>query len=415
MLRKHQDACQLDLFKSNLKQIINLKHPLVILADLIPWETLEKQFENLYSHRGAPSHTLRKMIGLLILQRIYNLSDERTTALWTENLYWQYFCGEHFFQHSQPCAASDMTHFRQRLTPEGIKAIFALSVQMHEKTIAKAKEIVVDTTAQEANITYPTDAKLYKKVIDKCNKIAQKVGIKLRQSYKFITQKLTYQQRYYKIKNHVKKAVKATKKLKTLAGRQIRDLQRKLKDIGKTKIYDPVVAIMQRIVEQTKNTKNKIYSLSSPEVSCIAKGKVGKKYEYGSKVSIASLPGSTIVLGAFSFSGNPHDSKTLEPTLNTIKELTGKQFDRVIVDRGYRGKRKVSNTDVILPGKCKNRTKYEQRKHKLKCRLRSSIEATIGHLKSDHRMGRNYLKGSVGAEMNALLAGIGINFKLLLQ
>ena len=159
----------------------------------------------------------------------------------------------------------------------------------------------------------------------------------------------------------------------------------------------------------------KIYSISTPEVSCIAKGKAHKKYEFGSKVSIASLPGSTIVLGAFSYSGNPHDSKTLAPTLDAVKKITGKEFDRAIVDRGYRGRKKINNTEIILPGTCKNGSKYEKRRHKHRCKLRSAVEATISHLKSDHRMGRNYLKGTVGAEMNALLAAIGINFKLLLQ
>jgi len=415
MLRKHAEACQLDLFKAALTQIIDLKHPLVILADKIPWKQLEKQLEVLYSHTGTPSHTLHKMLGLLILQSIYKLSDKRAVELWRENPYWQYFCGEHFFQLQAPCAQSDMTHFRQRLTPKGIQAILAVSLQMHAKTIRKAQQILVDTTVQPANITYPTDAKLYKKVIDKCNSIAQKTSLKLRQCYKFVVKKLIYQQRYYKIKHHAHKARKATKRLKTLAAKQLRDLQRKLHQVGQQHIYQPIMQIMQKVVTQSRHTKNKIYSLCSPQVSCIAKGKVDKKYEFGSKVSIVSLPGSNVVLSALTHAGNPHDSQTLAESITSAQSITGKTFARAIVDRGYRGSKTVGNTTIILPGSSKKYNRYERYRHKQRCRLRSGIEATISHLKLDHRLGRNYLKGTVGAQMNALLAAIGINFKWLLQ
>ncbi|MEM7055684.1 MAG: hypothetical protein AAF392_02265 [Bacteroidota bacterium] len=80
----------------------------------------------------------------------------------------------------QPCAASDLLHFRKRLGKAGTQALFAFSVLMHGKKLAKAKEVLIDTTVEEKNITYPTDAKLYKKVIERCNTLAQRAGVKLR-------------------------------------------------------------------------------------------------------------------------------------------------------------------------------------------------------------------------------------------
>ena len=414
MLGKPPNQDQLELFKANLKQILDPKHPLLILAEAIPWKKLEKEFEHLYSHTGAPSHHLRKMIGILLLQRIYNLSDERVVALWRENPYFQYFCGEASFQWEQPCAASDLVHFRKRLGKKGIEALFALSVHMHGNKLAKAKQVLVDTTVQEKNITYRTDAKLYKKVIQRCTTLAQRVGVKLRQSYRYVSQKLFSAQSYAHVAKHAKKASKAVKKLRTLAGRQVRDLTRKLQGAGQLAAYEEELSLMDRIVKQARKDKHKVYSLSSPEVSCIAKGKVHKKYEFGSKVSLATLPGSNVVVGVENFSGNRHDSKTLSVTLDSIHRMFGKEFSSVLVDRGYRGHGQVGSSEVILTGSCQGKSASSRRQHKTRCRRRSAIEAIIGHLKSEHRLSRNYLKGTIGAGMNALLAAIGFNFSLLL-
>jgi IS5 family transposase len=355
------------------------------------------------------------MTALLMLKHSYNLSDERVVAMWQENPYYQYFAGEATFQWGQPCAASDLVHFRHRLGEKGIEKLFALSVALHADKVKKAKEIIVDTTVQEKNITFPTDAKLYKKVIEQCNAIAKKSGIKLRQSYRFVVQRLHYAQRYAHLPKHAKKAKNAMKKLRTLAGRQVRDLQRQLIQLGKTQVYASIVKIMERIAHQQRGDSNKVYSLHAPETSCIAKGKAHKKYEFGSKVSIASLSGSNVVVGIASFAGNPHDSKTLAPTLDQVRQWTGRQYERVLVDKGYRGHGQVDGSAVIMPGKKVHASAYARRRQKTLCKRRSAIEAMISHLKSGHRMGRNYLKGTIGDTTNALLAGMGCNLMLLLR
>ena len=415
MLGRSPNQTQTDLFKSLLIHLLNPQYPLFKLAQTIPWQKLEKDFEPLYARVGLPSHPVRKMAGLLMLKQLYGLSDERVVAMWQESPYFQFFAGEAILQWGQPCAASDLVHFRHRIGEEGIAKLFAISVDLHADKVKKAKELIVDTTVQEKNITFPTDAKLYKKVINRCNLIAEKCGIKLRQTYRFVMQRLQYAQRYSHLPKHSKKAKRALRKLKTIAGRQVRDLQRQLAKLGKEALYAPVLRTMERIVSQQRGDKSKVYSLHAPETSCIAKGKVHKKYEFGSKVSVASLSGSNVVVGISSYPGNPHDSKTLSSTLEQVKQYTGREYSRVLVDKGYRGHGDVGDREVIIPGKKHHASAYALRRHKRLCKRRSAIEAIIGHLKSDHRLCRNYLKGSIGDRNNALLAGMGFNLLLILR
>ena len=416
MLGKEKHPGQLELFRASLRQIINPNHVLVTLAQIIPWQYIETQFAKFYSKTGAPSHPIRLMTGILLLQRIYNLSDERITALWIENPYFQFFCGKTNLQWEQPCASSDLVHFRKRIGQEGLQLLFSVSIQVHADKVKKAKEILVDTTVQEKNITFPTDEKLYKKIIQTCNKIAEKASVKLRQSYRFVVKKLSYTKRYAAKAVQGKVTKRVVKRLRTIAGRQLRDLTRKLSSQGQELLdkFTEQLSIMERVLKQERKDKDKIYALHAPEVNCIAKGKSGKKYEFGSKVSIAMLPGSNVVVGIKSYEGNPHDSKTLKETVELSESSSGRSYARVVVDKGYRG-HDLKEKEVIIPGDRKKRPPGASRSYKASCRRRCGIEAIISHLKLDHRMGLNYLKGSAGDSHNAILSAIGFNFKQLLM
>ena len=348
-------------------------------------------------------------------KHLYNLSDERVVAQWEMNPYFQYLAGEATFRWIQPCAASEPVHFRHRLGKKGIGKLFALSIALHAYKVKKAKEVMVETSVQEKNITFPTDAKLYKKVIKTCNALTKRCGIKLRQSYRFVVQRLEYAQCYAHVVRHAKKAKQALKKLSTLASCQVRDLQKQLIKLGKAELYAPMLQIMERIVSQQRGDKNKVYSLHTPEVSCIAKGKVHKKYAFGSKVSVASLSGSNVVVGIANFVGNPRDSKMLAPTLDQVTQWTGQRHERVLVDKGYRDHDQVGSSAVLIPGKKVHASAYALRRHKTLYKRRAAIEAIVGHLKSVHRLGRNYLKGSIGDTHNVLLAGMGFNLMLFLR
>jgi len=257
--------------------------------------------------------------------------------------------------------------------------------------------------------------KLQTKIITQCNSIADKEGICLRQTYKRTIKKLLIKQRFGHHPKRAKQAAKARKKIKTIAGRQVRDLKRKLQQEGKLSEYTEKIELYQQVLSQKRSDKNKVYSLHEPDVACIAKGKSHKKYEFGSKVSVATIAKSNIIVGVVNFTGNPNDSQTLEPTLEHVKQITGKTYNNAIVDRGYPGKKKVGATTVISPGNGKCKSPYQKRKQRNKCRSRAAIEPIIGHVKHYHRMGRNYLKGIQGDETNAILAAAGFNFKQLLN
>ena len=414
MLGKAPNQEQNDLFKANLKQILHLQHPLIKLANSIKWKQIELEFAPLYSHLGLPSHPIRKMVGLLLIKYAYNFSDESLVERWKENPYFQYFSGEATFQWKQPCAASDLVHFRNRLGKEGIEKLLKLTIQLHQDKVKAAKTILVDTTVQEKNVTYPTDAGLYTKIISKCNRWAKKAGIQLRQSYRRTVQKLSFQASRRRLKNGAQQAKRAVRKLKTLAGRQVRDITRQLTKLGNLASYEPMLRCMHRILSQKRSDKDKVYSLHAPHVSCIAKGKAHKKYEFGAKVSIATLPGSNLIVGMQAFPGNPHDGKTLSAALSQAEQLSDKVFSNVIVDKGYRG-HGISDRAVLLPGKGQHSSPSARYRHKQQCKSRSSVEAVISHVKRGHRLGRNFLKGQQGDSLNALLAGVGFNLHLWLR
>ena len=123
------------------------------------------------------------MVGSMLLKQMYNLGDETFVARWIENPYWQYFCGETYFQYEEPYDPSDFVHFRKRIGEEGAQKILKLSISLFDSKEVHEKEILIDTTGQEKNITFPTDSKLHKKIIEGCLKIAEKENIKLRQRY----------------------------------------------------------------------------------------------------------------------------------------------------------------------------------------------------------------------------------------
>jgi IS5 family transposase len=167
--------------------MIDLKHELTLLADRIDWDYLEKEFEHLYADVGQPGVPVRLMVGCLLLKQIENLRDETLAKQWIRDPYMQYFCGMRCFEHRFPFDLSDFVHFRKRIGESGFEKIFEYSVCTNgeEKVTgnAEAKWYLSDTTVQENNTTFPTNAKLCKKLIDGCNRMAKEAGIKLRRSY----------------------------------------------------------------------------------------------------------------------------------------------------------------------------------------------------------------------------------------
>lgn len=413
MLGREQGKGQRDLFRPALKDFIDPEHPLVLLSEEIPWDDPESEFESLYSGTGRPSKPVRLMTGLLILKRVEDLSDEEVVARWVRDPYYQYLCGETHFQWEFPCEPSELVHFRKRIGEEGIERIFQLSVELNGED-ADRDELIVDTTAQEKDITFPTDAKLAKKVAEQCWAIRDRENVRLRQSYTRTVKHLMKEQHFAHHPRRKKKAKRARKRLHTLARRLVRDIRRKLPE-ERLAHYAEKLDLFEQVLDQKKHDSRKIYSLHEPHVACIAKGKAHPKYEFGSKVSLAITPGTNVIVGVQNFKGNPHDSKTLEPTIAHAEEVLDKDgFREVTADRGYRGKKELRGARINTPDNSKGRTPYEKRKYRKKFRRRAGIEPLIGHVKHDHRMARNYLKGEEEDTINALMAAAGFNFRKVL-
>lgn len=399
------DRSQRIMFQS-LEELLNPEDSLYKLSNKIAWKELEEEFASHYSKIGRPSKPVRLMVSLLLLKQIYNLGDETVVSAWIHNPYWQYFSGFTTFQWKFPIEPTDLVHFRKRIGNQGLEKILKMSIDLHGKHSLE-KEVVIDTTVQEKNITYPTDVKLHKKIIDKCVKIAFSENIPLRQSYKRISKQLLIDQRGSRNKNGKAKAKKSAKKLKTIAGRLTRELRRKLPKALHAK-YE--LKLFERVLTQQKGDNHKLYSLHEPKVYCMSKGKAHKRFEFGSKVSIVLTKNSGVAIGAYNFEENIYDGHTLPKVLEQTKRLTGKEPKVAIVDRGYRGVTKVGNTEIIKPKRPKiNATPYEKTKARKLFRRRAGIEPVIGHLKQDYRLSRNYLKGTDGDMANVLLAATAYN------
>ena len=349
------------------------------------------------------------MCGLLILKHLRNISDESVVEQWSENAYFQYFCGMHEFVPSFPCASSELVHFRKRIGEKGMELILSESIRVNDDKSDDDHHATafIDSTVQEKNVTYPTDAKLHKKIIGKVLKIVKELNLPMRQSYTFVLKGIYRDQRFRNHPKNRRKAIKADKRLRTIAGRLVRELERNL---GQNRQHDELLSIFKKILLQRRNSSHKIYSIHEPEVQCISKGKEQKKYEFGNKVSIIRSA-TGVILGASSFR-NEYDGHTIQKSLEQVRRLTGKSIRRLAGDRGYRGRKEIDGTQILIPNAPRAKDTYYQRKkkHKLFCK-RAGIEPTIGHLKADYRLGRNFYKGLVGDAIKVILAAAAYNFK----
>lgn len=318
------------------------------------------------------------------------------------------------FEHKFPFDPSDFVHFRKRIGEEGVAKIFAYSVLLHGKK-AKENQVLSDTTVQENNTTFPTDAKLAKKVIDKCNSIASACGVEQRQTYVRTAKQLVRDTYNSKHPKRAKKAKKAGRKLKTIAGRLIRELEREL-CLDQLMIYKDELALYKQVIAQKRSDKNKFYSLHKPFVCCIAKGKAHKQYEFGNKVGLITTTKTLIITAIKSFAGNPHDSKTIAPLLDQVKQNINFTPKEVIYDRGGKGQKQIGQTIISTPDgrPLKQDSEYQKKKKRQKFRRRAAIEPVIGHLKTDFRMGQNYLHGNDSPQINAFLAATGWNLKKMM-
>ncbi len=422
--RERRDSGQGDLLRSRLDAIIDPNHPLVGLARRMDWGFLEQIFGEAYRDGpGQPPLPTRLMAGLIILKYTHDLSDEELCARWVENPYYQFFCGEEFFQHELVLDRSSLTRWRQRMGEEKMNALLQESLSVAVKTDAvkpsELSEVIIDTTVEPKNVMFPTDARLLNRARESLVRLAQRHGVVLRQSYARVGKFALIRHQRYAHAKQFKRANKALKTLRTYLGRVIRDIGRKIEDKPRLKeAFREALSRAWRVRHQRQHQRGpKLYSLHAPEVECIGKGKAHRPYEFGVKVSVATThrhaKGGQFVTHAKALPGNPYDGHTLATVIPDMEALVGNTIQRIFTDKGYRGHNAppAYKFRVFIAGQKRRMTP----KIKREMRRRSAIEPVIGHLKAEHRMGRNYLGHRQGDAINAVLAAAGYNFRLLLR
>jgi IS5 family transposase len=410
MRAKAKSGYQGSFLLPTLREQLDARQGLYKLGEKIPWKDFEQEFGSFYSEEGRPAKPIRLMVGLLLLKQLHNLGDETVVEQWVQNPYFQFFCGQEEFSWSAPCEPSDLVHFRHRIGEGGIQIILAMSAGMHGKK-AQEKEVVVDTTVQEKAITYPTDSKLHRKIIVRCWQAADQEGVKLRRRYRKEVRKCVLSLRGWRTRHGQKAARRGARKLKTIAARLVRELGRKLSQPGLERQQEKL-ALYARVLKQKPSDSNKVYSLHESHVYCVSKGKEHKKYEFGTKASLAMTKTHGIIVGALALETNQYDGHTLPEVLEQVEAITGEAPEKAIVDRGYRGKSRVGETEVLVPGtSTKHQSTKEIRENKGRFRRRCAIEPTISHLKHRFRLCRNWLKGFEGDSINVMLAAAAWNLR----
>ena len=403
---------QRDLFRVELKRIIDPSHGLVKLAKEVEWDRLDELFGATYCpDNGRPGVSTRLMVALHYLKYSFNLSDEDVVEAWVENPYWQHLSGMKYFVHEPPIDPSSMTRWRKRIGEAGaeelLKETIAAGLKLKAVKAFQLMRVNVDTTVQEKEIRFPTDARLYDRARQRLVDHAKQHNIKLRQNYNRKSKHLLHRQSRYAHAKQMKRARRCTRKLRTYLGRVIRDIERNCPQ------PDPALQsqldISTRIFTQQRHDKNKVYSVHQPHVECISKGKAHKRYEFGCKVSVAATSRGGWFVGAKAIHGNPYDGHTLKEALKQVERIA-RRPEHAFVDMGYRGHGYSGKVQVHVDKRRRGRTAKSLWRW---MKRRAAVEPGIGHLKQEHRMDRNRLKGTLGDRINAILSAAGMNFRKL--
>ena len=442
-----------DFFRNRLDQMIDLRHPLAVLANRMPWQEIEaslaqrwarqvkagKKIEDLdlfgpvsavagggLSNAGRPRLPTRLMVALLYLKHAFNESDEDVIQRWGETPTWQYFSGNEYFEHQWPCDPTQLGRFRKALGEEGVEELLArtMEVAVTLKLIAKKEltRVIVDSTVQEKAVAHPTDSKLLETARSKVVEAAKAEGIELKQTYAKEGQLLGYKAGRYAHARQFKRMRKMIKRQRTIVGRLQREVARKMTTLSQAvqEALGQTLDKAKRLVTQTASRKAvdnraKLYSWHAPEVECISKGKSRNPYEFGVKVGLAMTLKGNLIVGARSFPGNPYDGHTMHEQIEQsaiLMQGLGVKPEVVYADLGYRGVDK-DNPDIEIKHRGKDKRLTEEERRLLK--RRQAIEPIIGHLKADHRMDRCHLKGSEGDALQAVLCAAGYNIRWLLR
>lgn len=442
-----------DFFRSRLDAMIDLRHPLAVLASQLPWDRIEQALAPKFAHQdrpakqaivgdllgehelefgggvsnaGRPRLSIRLMASLLYLKNSFNVSDEELVQRWSENVQYQFFSGMEYYEPRLPCDATQIGRFRRAIGEEGLELLLKVTIDTAVAIKAvKPKDlerVIVDTTVQEKAIAHPVDSRLLEIARHKVVSAAKRAGIALKQTYAKEGKELRRKAGGYAHAKQFRRLKRTVKRQRTILGIVMREVQRKSRapdfapDTPKA-ASDLGVCLerAERIRTQQRHDKNKLYALHAPEVECISKGKARKPYEFGVKVSLAVTHKQGLMVGARSFPGNPYDghilSAQIEQTTNLLQDL-GRSPTQAIVDLGFRGV-DADNPGVEIIHRGRYKTLTNQQRRWLK--RRQAIEPMIGHTKSDNRMDRCWLQGALGDALHALSCAAGYNIRWLMR
>lgn len=441
-----------DFFRARLDQMIDLRHPLAVLAQHMPWAQIEAALAPSFvrdartgyrteeadlfgarleivgadvSNAGRPRLPIRLMAALLYLKHAFNLSDEELVVRWSESVVWQYFSGMDYYTPALPCDATQIGRFRKAIGEAGVeeflRATIDASVQMKAVKPSEFERVIVDSTVQEKAIAHPVDSRLLEIARAKVVDAAKVVGIRLKQTFVKEGASLRRKAGGYAHAKQFRRPRRILKRQRTILGIVLREIERKLPGVAETTNPGALTALKtllaraERIRTQQPKDKHKPYALNAPEVECIGKGKAHKPYEFGVKASIAVTHRSGLIVGARTFPGTPYDGHTLAEQLEQttiLLENVGVEPKQVVVDLGYRGSDKANpGVEIIHRGKYRSLSRTQRRW----LRRRQAVEPTIGHLKADHRMDKCWLQGQLGDALHAVLCAAGFNLRWLMR
>lgn len=440
-----------DFFRQPLGQMIDLRHPLAVLASRLPWAQIEASLAPHFARQvregravaqndlfgpsvqvagagvavaGRPRLPIRLMASLLYLKHAYKLSDEELVERWAENVVWQHFSGMAFYEPRLPCDATQIGRFRTAIGEAGVeellKATIDTAVSCKAIRPAEFERLIVDTTVQEKAIAHPVDSRLLEIARHKVVAAAKRAGIALKQTFAREGKSLRRRAGGYAHAKQFKRLRKVVKRQRTILGIVLREVGRKIIQVSEATALtltnlQTLMQRAERIRSQRPKDKNKLYALHAPEVECIGKGKARKPYEFGVKVSVAVTHKQGLMVGARSFSGNPYDGHTLNEQLEQatiLTEDTGAKPKQIVVDLGFRGV-DAANPGMQIIHRGKFKTLTQQQRHWLK--RRQAVEPAIGHLKHDNAMDRCWLPGATGDALHAVLCATGYNIRWLLR
>jgi IS5 family transposase len=356
------------------------------------------------------------MVGLEYLKYTYNLSDEELVMRWLENPYWQYFCGEVFFRTEYPLHYTSLGKWRRRIGEEKLKLVLEETIRLaKEKKFVTDKDlsrVIVDTTVQEKNITFPTDSKLLSRAIIKLAKYSLHHKIKLRQSYSRKAKQTARKASGYAAARQFNRLQRCNQDLKNWLGRVLRDIEKKRQNKVFSVNFEMLIETSKKLLLQEKHTPKKIYSLHELGVQCIGKGKDRIRYEFGNKAAVVTTNNRTWIVNVEDLPNNPYDGHTLNRSITGAEKMTKVLVAEANVDKGYRGHDYKGTAVIRIAGTSNAKLSASERKRK---RRRSAIEPVIGHLKSDHRLDRCFLHSRIGDVLNVIGSAAGFNVRKLLR